>query len=854
MAITVQGTRPVENSPQRRLAGTHTTDAIVICVSVVISGVRDALIARCRLALRIASNFECRPCNRAFHAFSSLALTNPFPTCFPPFFSLTQGDAPLAMAWSTPVALLRPAHKFARPRSTAGSCPKPRLFGLRVVHAFGNPESSRSNTPKSARFAARVRLARVAAASSDDAFWDNAEDTQGQSHRGYAPVPGFGEYYTPPKPAPSPAGERGGGRRGEGTQGTPPPSPRPRSKLLEEPNSSSVLAPPPVGAGERYDNGHDSSYGNVSRMQTRNTSKLAAEIAAVRGARGRDAQPVTGPTTNYAYNGGDNSSRNSGHSLDQVVTQLNSSGNTTALVTLDAPYGTQPRGMDPELFRLRRGYLFLTKMIGWLKFLLPVTGGLACWVAAGASLGGVFALMIPSMVNAVNVFAFVLCAVVGVSACLGAYLLTALVGRALRSALFGDGGVSPINSPMTRNDTETYQTHPGLLAAARAQSEQETNYRNSQMQQARQNEMRYEEYQRVYSYRVEQQQQAQPVSFAQVAQPNPSTPPRRNTSTSSTTSTTPGRSAVSFQTETYVNPSGSWDDSNGYYQSGSYEDVAEYEPFAARTPPKRARVDLPIETLMGLGGESLSAVGSEWNTQKARERAAAGGGKLESAGSRGAPVKTVFTNSMAAEAARDVAERKQTGSSVSAGAPAARAYAARAEPVPAGTPREPVAAPPPPKTAAPAPTMRGGKVDWDPASLMKDMGFASEAQDPAPTPTPALTEEPKNGGWFAGLRSLLKDDPVAPIRIDAPPPPAQKAKREVDPVLAMLGGGAGENPNAARAAAAAKKKPSGEYYLTPPKQTKEQFEDMQKRRDDWNKRVRRTVRPKTEAGEADDEA
>ncbi len=70
----------------------------------------------------------------------------------------------------------------------------------------------------------------------------------------------------------------------------------------------------------------------------------------------------------------------------------------------------------------------------------------------------------------------------------------------------------------------------------------------------------------------------------------------------------------------------------------------------------------------------------------------------------------------------------------------------------------------------------------------------------------------------------------------------------------MLGGGAGENPNAARAAAAAKKKPSGEYYLTPPKQTKEQFEDMQKRRDDWNKRVRRTVRPKTEAGEADDEA
>ena len=57
-----------------------------------------------------------------------------------------------------------------------------------------------------------------------------------------------------------------------------------------------------------------------------------------------------------------------------------------------------------------------------------------------------------------------------------------------------------------------------------------------------------------------------------------------------------------------------------------------------------------------------------------------------------------------------------------------------------------------------------------------------------------------------------------------------------------------ENPNAARAAAAAAKPPSGDYYLSPTQeQSKEQFEEMQRRRDEWNDRVQRAVKRKDEA-------
>lgn len=49
---------------------------------------------------------------------------------------------------------------------------------------------------------ARV-VVRPRAATSQQPFWDNGpapEDDGGPAHRGFTPVPGFGEYYRPPPP------------------------------------------------------------------------------------------------------------------------------------------------------------------------------------------------------------------------------------------------------------------------------------------------------------------------------------------------------------------------------------------------------------------------------------------------------------------------------------------------------------------------------------------------------------------------------------------------------------------------------------------------------------------------------
>ena len=84
---------------------------------------------------------------------------------------------------------------------------------------------------------------------------------------------------------------------------------------------------------------------------------------------------------------------------------------------------------DPELLRLRATYRLLTKAFGVLRYLFPVTGGLACWVAAGASLGGVFASLVPQMVNVVNVLAFALAVVMGGSVSLTLVLAFTLVSH-----------------------------------------------------------------------------------------------------------------------------------------------------------------------------------------------------------------------------------------------------------------------------------------------------------------------------------------------------------------------------------------------------------------------------------------
>ena len=734
------------------------------------------------------------------------------------------------MASPAPVAA-RAARAFAAPRPHfGGERARARLRPRRdALAALAAPPKSLPPVKRAAlrrpRHRARVVTAATAEGATSSASWDNGEDgVPPPAHRGYTPVPGFGEYYVPPAP-PSPEKRRARDGARVGPDGAPlpppPPPPRARSKLLQEPAQAGIWERPvpgtPPSSGLVPSGGFASDGGGPARARA-----FGDDLRAV-----RDPHPGTGV--------GDDAD---GDDADGAH------GTAFAVATYDATVDAagQPRAEDPELLRLRATYRLLTKMFGFLRYLFPVTGGLACWVAAGASLGGVFATLVPQMVHVVNVLAFALAAVMGGAACLGAFLVVALVGRFLRDALFGNWG-SAFAPDAGRAPLEPYDypTHPGLLAQARAQSEQETRgvYSAARMAPPRQNELQHEAYPAGYE-RSPSRANAEPARVdgsgsgwsgsgfvdasragASVAGGAYEEDPAAN---APRTDRIGGSRDDGFGVPAYA-PDASLDDG---------EDEEEKEAFAARAPPKRARVDLPIETLMGLGGETLNAVGSEWQTQRQRAAASAG------------------TAAGAAVAAAGGGDRRRGGGETG-GAPAAAQTPRRAREL------EREQQPPPQRAQAraapapvPAPVTRGGEVDWDPDALMQDMGYGA----PAPSPAPAPPEKKNGGGWFGGFfgGGRAKEAPAAAPATPRPPP-----EPEVDPVISMLGGGGAlENPNAARAAAAAAKPPSGDYFLSPTQeQSKEQFEEMQKRRDEWNNRVRRAVKRKDEAsdeGARDDEA
>ena len=522
----------------------------------------------------------------------------------------------------------------------------------------------------------------------------------------------------PPPPARARADSRAR-RRALGPDGAPlppppPPPPRARSKLLQEPAQAGIWerpisGPPPTPTPAPVPG---RSFGDDLRG-------LGVE------APQDDVAGVTGVASS------------------SVVPYDANTGDT---------FPTPLPNADPELLRLRATYRLLTKAFGVLRYLFPVTGGLACWVAAGASLGGVFASLVPQMVNVVNVLAFALAAVMGGSVCLGAFLIVALVGRFLRNALFGTFFSESLASDAGRAPLEPYDypTHPGLLAQARAQSEQETRYRAAQMALARQNELQYEEYQRRYE------------SSRAPATAEPVYGPR-----------TPGASegpvgVVTANSEMGLpRVGGSWDDSDAYSPDASFdgsggsrdEEEEEKEAFAAKAPPKRRRVDLPIETLMGLGGETLNAVGSEWQTQRQREAASAG----TAAGAAAAPGTGGNRRNDGAPGRVGPRRRADAAAAASHSRPRSRRRLAVRRRLHAGHAR------------------RQGRLG--PRRADADMGYGAPAPPPAPAaPAPAPPAKKNGGGWFGGFSAAAATEgapaPAPPAPAPAPPP----AEPGVDPV------------------------------------------------------------------------
>ena len=136
------------------------------------------------------------------------------------FLSRPAGRRPRSMASPAPVAA-RAARAFAAPRPVANgesartrlgrrrrpvaaSSPRPGPARARDAFSFSSPGSSRRALRRLGRrdkeSGERFVVAAAAEGDGSSAFWDAGDDGPPPAHRGYAPVPGFGEYYVPPKP------------------------------------------------------------------------------------------------------------------------------------------------------------------------------------------------------------------------------------------------------------------------------------------------------------------------------------------------------------------------------------------------------------------------------------------------------------------------------------------------------------------------------------------------------------------------------------------------------------------------------------------------------------------------------
>lgn len=219
--------------------------------------------------------------------------------------------------------------------------------------------------------------------------WDNADEDDPPSYKAYVPVPGFGEFYDPARPG---SDEE---RAWEVRSGA--------SKLAAEAPTRGRWEPPPDY--ERRDAQH-------SRAQNANAR------GGFRPPPQRGSPPPPPNTT------------------------------TTALVPTTQRASTTSHDAD-DLERLGATWSVFRRAVDVLRWTLPITGGLACWVAAAPNLGatGTLGAIQPALSGGLTVGALSLLVALGAAAFSGAQMCLLFVARFFRGTLGrgvgrggGDGG------------------------------------------------------------------------------------------------------------------------------------------------------------------------------------------------------------------------------------------------------------------------------------------------------------------------------------------------------------------------------------------------------------------------------
>ena len=647
-------------------------------------------------------------------------------------------------------------------------------------------------------------------------FWDNAPTET--NHKGFVPVPGFGEYYAPPAPPPEPeadeddedesedANTRDDRWRESAIRAQPPEQGRWGNEApvtgayVPVPGFGEYYAPPTPtkqpGVGSKATGAEEDEYDDQW-----SASKVRSQPAeAGRWQPGDPAPyvPTPEPQTQsrgwFGFGAGARSSKQAPepnhHGEDAPeynAAEYNRRQEPTPSSFEQSAFNPDYADYDDdELRRLRVIYGMFRKTVAALRYIVPFTGGLACWIAAAQSLTAwwTMASMIPFLTGLLTFSMFGFLVTLGAAFFSGMYMAITVFTRTLRYML---NGRMPTWEYGQSGDT--YQ----MQIAARS------------TQQARPGQQQQQQ---------QQQQQRAPlvVEYVPVEDEPPDVPV----------------SAILPELYGSPRPSGrkaAYGSSKTPEPEPEPESEPELEPdfMAAKPPPPRKRVDLPLDVLLGIGGGAVDKT----------TRSVSGGEKdgeerFKELPPRRADEEDVEPRNPSWDSA--VREGVATKAGELAPDPAA---AARREAVVPPSERNTVASQEQQQLWLSKELEREWEEAGDEAVAQKSSQAQAQAQQ-REQPAAAKKEGKKNGGWnplkaiFGGGddESLAEDEPApvptptqAPAAQPTPAPPPQRPVQEAsrnrrvarpatdagfDPVMGALGwdtrAGEAANANASRAA------------------------------------------------------
>ena len=456
------------------------------------------------------------------------------------------------------------------------------------------------------RTGGRVVLVRSAKPYRGDerSFWDNAPVES--RHKGYVPVPGFGEYYTPPAPPPEPEedDEEEGDDRWTGPSRIRQQPPEEGRWGLNESQAAKGAYVPVPGFGEYYAPpapGKPKGKANAGKEERDEddsqdhawASKVRSQPAeAGRWQPGDTAPYVPTPEPQaqqsrgwFGFGGGGGGGSDPAEDYyardDQSWSEQQSFAHEEPLPSAftDGAASNLSDYGDDELRRLRVIYGMFRKTVAALRYIVPFTGGLACWIAAAQTLTAwwTMASMVPFLTGLLTFSMFGFLVTLGAAFFSGMYMAVTVFTRTLRYML--DGRMTeawPARDQAPQMPMQiAAQSEPAPPAVRRgAKTPVTVDY--------------------VPTTPLDDEAPDVPVS---AILPELYAPPRAPASP-------PDLSDAESDAA-----SGGGESPPAGGESSPNLGESSPDPMAAKPPPKRARVDLPLDVLLRVGGGAVEKTG-----------------------------------------------------------------------------------------------------------------------------------------------------------------------------------------------------------------------------------------------------